>query len=179
MMFIFDFDLTLVNTRSLQSFRERREWKTVMARLDKCPFYPGIAGLLRELDQRQHPMAILTHSPSMVPKKYVKDQKWPIPIHSIIGYHDLGRRGKPSPYGLQLAMGKANVRPEQSCHVGDKPIDIQASKAAGVLSIGACWGITEDEVRELEREDADYLLQKPEEIIGLLDRGELTISKTL
>ena len=50
---------------------------------------------------------------------------------------------KPDPEGLLVAMRKAGAEPEGTFHVGDRPEDTQASRAAGVTAIGAGWGLAD------------------------------------
>jgi len=52
---------------------------------------------------------------------------------------DVARR-KPDPEGILLGMGKLGMRPEETVYVGDTQVDIQASRAAGVRSVGVLTG---------------------------------------
>ena len=136
-MIIFDFDLTLVDTRSIESFRAARNWRAVMDRAAHLRVYDGINELLSELHARDQTLAVVTKSPDMVPRAFIQQYKWPIEI--VIGYHQVGKR-KPHPEGLLLAMQKAGATSEGTFHVGDQPEDTEASRAANVVAIGAGWG---------------------------------------
>src|ERR1700733_3285635 len=138
-MVIFDLDLTLADTRSVESLREARRWRDVMAKLPSLPIYDGIHGLLADLHARNVPLAILTRSPSMIPKAFIEHHSWPIGI--VVGYHDVTRR-KPDPEGILRAMSAANADPARTFHVGDDAIDTQAAHAAGITAIGATWGLS-------------------------------------
>ena len=109
-----------------------------MARAAELEVYAGINDLLRELHTRDQALAIVTKSPDMVPRAFIKQHKWPIDI--VVGYHHVKRR-KPDPEGLILAMEKAGASPESTFHVGDQPEDTEASRAANVVAIGSGWGI--------------------------------------
>ncbi len=137
-MIIFDFDQTLVDTQPVAALRAARNWKAVMARAAKLDVYAGINDLLTELHARDQALAIVTKSPDMVPRAFIKQHKWPIDI--VVGYHQVTRR-KPDPEGLILAMEKAGASPESTFHVGDQPEDTEASRAANVVAIGSGWGI--------------------------------------
>ncbi|RWK11037.1 HAD-IA family hydrolase [Mesorhizobium sp.] len=136
-MIIFDYDQTLVDTSSVEHLRAARNWKAVMAQASKLPVYDGISDLLQELHKAGNTMAIVTKSPDMVPKTFIKAHGWPIDI--VIGYHHVKNR-KPHPEGLLLAMSKAGARPEETYHVGDQPQDTEASRGAKVVALGSAWG---------------------------------------
>lgn len=158
-MVIFDFDLTLVDTRPVEALRTARRWSSVMARAPDLEVYDGIHELIWELDAYDETLAIVTKSPDMVPRFFVKRHKWPIEI--VLGYHQVKRR-KPDPEALILAMRKAGAEPEDTFHVGDQPEDTEASRAAGVTAIGAGWGL--DDTRLLEASEPDRLFMSVEEL---------------
>lgn len=107
-MIIFDFDQTLVDTSSVEDLRAARNWKAVMAQASKLPVYEGINELIQELHEAGQKIAIVTKSPDMVPKAFIKAHGWPIDI--VVGYHQVKNR-KPHPEGLLLAMSKAGASP--------------------------------------------------------------------
>jgi HAD superfamily hydrolase (TIGR01549 family) len=139
-MIIFDFDQTLVDTSPVEALRAARRWRDVMAQAPKLRVYDGIGELLAELRANGQKLAIVTKSPDMVPKAFIKRHKWPIEI--VVGYHQVRRR-KPDPEGLLLAMQQAGASAEGTFHVGDQPEDTEASRAAGVTAIGSAWGIAD------------------------------------
>jgi HAD superfamily hydrolase (TIGR01549 family) len=128
-MIIFDFDQTLVDTSSVEHLRAARNWKAVMAQASKLPVYDGINELIQELYKAGQTIAIVTKSPDMVPKAFIKAHGWPIKI--VVGYHHVKNR-KPHPEGLLLAMSKAGALPDKTYHVGDQPQDTEASRGANV-----------------------------------------------
>lgn len=151
-MVIFDFDQTLVDTRSVEQLRAARNWKAVMARAPQLTVYDGIHDLLGELHGRGQRLAIVTKSPDMVAKAFVRQHGWPIDI--VIGYHQVRQR-KPHPEGLLLAMQQAGAARASTCHIGDQPQDTEASRAAGILAIGSGWGI--DDASALTASAPDHL----------------------
>ncbi|MBW8639035.1 HAD family hydrolase [Hoeflea sp. WL0058] len=145
-MIIFDFDQTLVDTSSVEHLRAARNWKAVMASIHELPVYDGIAELLQDLHEAGQTLAIVTKSPDMVPKEFIKLHRWPIDI--VVGYHQVIRK-KPHPEGLNLAMSKAGASSKDTYHVGDQAQDTEASRNAGVVAIGSAWGCVDiDELIE-------------------------------
>lgn len=160
-MIIFDFDQTLVDTSPVESLRAARDWKGVMARVEQLEVYPGITKLLADLSARGHKLAIVTKSPDMVAKWFVARHAWPIDV--VIGFHQVKRR-KPDPEGLLLAMKTVKADPAASYHVGDQVQDTQAARAAGMIAVGATWGIDDD--TELRASNPDAIFTTVPEMNG-------------
>ena len=158
-MVIFDFDLTLVDTQPVEALRAARRWKRVMDRAPQLEVYDGIHELIWELNAQDETLAIVTKSPDMVPRFFVKQHKWQIGI--VLGYHQVKRR-KPDPEALILAMRTAGADPRNTFHIGDQPEDTKASRAAGVTAIGAGWGL--DDTRLLEASQPDHLFLSVKEL---------------
>lgn len=110
-------------------------------------------------------MAIVTKSPDMVARAFVRQNGWPIDI--IVGYHQVRRR-KPDPEGLLLALEQAGAGPAGSFHVGDRSEDTEASRAAGMLALGAAWGINDD--AELRSSNPDEVFATVADLRGFLLR---------
>jgi phosphoglycolate phosphatase-like HAD superfamily hydrolase len=102
------------------------------------------------LHERGQPLGIVTKSPDMVPKAFIKRHKWPIDI--VVGYHQVRNR-KPHPEGLLLAMSQAGASPNKTFHVGDQPEDTAASRAAKVIAIGSAWGLSDAAALEASKPD--------------------------
>ncbi|TNC74358.1 HAD family hydrolase [Rubellimicrobium roseum] len=162
-MIIFDFDQTLVDTSSVERLRAAKNWSAVMVAVSKLPIYQGINELLAELHSVKRTLAIVTKSPDMVAKSFIQQHRWPINI--VVGYHQVSRR-KPDPEGLLLAMRKAGARQADTYHVGDRPEDTAASRAAGVTAIGSAWGATD--VDALAASSPDYLFKTVGELQNFL-----------
>ena len=153
-MIIFDFDQTLVDTSSVEPLRATRNWKAVMAKAPQLPVYEGITALLNELHALGHTLAIVTKSPDMVPKAFIKSHNWPIDL--VVGYHQVKNK-KPHPEGLLLAMSKAGTAPESTYHVGDQPQDTEASRGAGVMALGSAWGCSDTQDLEASKPDEIFV----------------------
>lgn len=163
-MFIFDFDQTLVDTRPIEHLRSARDWKGVMAEASQLQVYDGVHELLAALHSRGHKIAIVTKSPDMVAKAFIRQHRWPIDI--VVGYHQVRRR-KPDPEGLQLAMAKGGAVPAKTFHIGDQAHDTEASRAAGVIAVGSAWGV--EDTSELVASAPDHLFASVRELHIFLD----------
>ncbi len=166
-MLIFDFDQTLVDTSEVAPLRQAREWSTVRARMRALEPYPGITELLVKLHALEQPLAIVTSSPDMVVREYAKRQRWP--VETVIGYHQMGRRQKPDPYGLTLALQSCGAHATASYHVGDRAQDTHASHGAGVIAIGAGWG--SEEIDLLIESRPHHLFMTVGELSDFLDHA--------
>lgn len=149
-MVIFDFDQTLVDTSPVEALRAARRWREVMAAAPRLIVYDGVSGMLRALKERGQTLAIVTKSPDMVPKVFIREHRWPMDI--VVGYHQVKRR-KPDPEGLLLAMQQGGATPAETFHVGDQPEDTEASRAAKVVALGSAWGAVDAAALEASKPD--------------------------
>ena len=157
-MIIFDFDLTLVDTKPVEALRAARKWRAVMDRAPALEVYDGVHELLFDLDAGGQTLAIVTKSPDMIPRDFVRRYRWPISI--VIGFHQVTRQ-KPDPEALTLAMREAGAERDETFHVGDQPEDTEASRRAGIVAIGAGWGSPDVEL--LRASDPDHLFTSIQE----------------
>lgn len=139
-----------------------------MAQASRLKVYDGINALLSELHGTGQTLAIVTKSPDMVPKAFIKQHGWPIDI--VVGYHQVKKR-KPDPEGLLLAMKMAGASVENTYHVGDEPEDTAASRGAGVIAIGSGWGLTD--VSALRASAPDQLFMTVRELRAYLAKQRL------
>jgi pyrophosphatase PpaX len=75
---------------------------------------------------------------------------------------DATERHKPDPEPLLHALKELGAQPAEAAYVGDSPFDMAAAKAARVFAVAVAWG-------GIHRvEDADVLVESPEELLGVL-----------
>jgi phosphoglycolate phosphatase len=79
---------------------------------------------------------------------------------------DTTSHAKPHPAPLLEAARRLNLAPQDCWYVGDDLRDIQAGKAAGMLTIACGWGYCGPV--EPQHWQADYLFQQPAELLALL-----------
>ncbi|MEA2576063.1 MAG: pyrophosphatase PpaX [Chloroflexia bacterium] len=75
-------------------------------------------------------------------------------------------RHKPYPDPLLVACERLGVPPAEAVYVGDAATDIEAGKAAGVITVGVTWGAAGEGIREAA---PDYILATMSELPGLLN----------
>jgi phosphoglycolate phosphatase len=78
---------------------------------------------------------------------------------------------KPDPRGVLELAAKARVEPGESLYVGDSNVDVATAHNAGMRVVGAAWGFRGE--AELREAGADYIAQKPEEVLAILDGLEV------
>jgi len=164
-MVIFDLDLTLVDSRSVLKYQQSRQWRSVFAKVPEIEPYEGVSEILSNLHDSRIPIAIVTSSPDQYCDAIARHRGWNIDI--VVGYHNTKRR-KPHPDPINLALRRADVAPENAVHIGDRPEDTAAARAAGVFSIGALWGSADAEA--LRNSEPDLLCQTVADLADYLNR---------
>jgi HAD superfamily hydrolase (TIGR01549 family) len=135
---IFDMDMTLIDTSSLISYRQNRQWNKVYHNIPKTRIYPGIINLVNEL-KRRYNLGIVTSSPRKYANKLIRYHNINIPI--LVAYHDT-RLHKPAPDPIRLGCQKLACPRNKIISIGDDKNDIIASNIAGTTSVLASWGIS-------------------------------------
>jgi HAD superfamily hydrolase (TIGR01509 family) len=130
--------------------------------LGKIPLHPGVKELLNSIQQADIPTSIFT------------GRSW-ITTEMILNYHHLTdqfvtivandhvNNPKPSPEGLLLAASRMKLKPEEVLFIGDSPVDIIASRAAGSQGVAALWDLLS--ARELlEPHDPHHWAEHPSDV---------------
>lgn len=130
--------------------------------------YPSVHRLLSDLRDMEISLGIASSRRSdnirSILEKLGMDEYFEI----VVGQEDT-RRHKPDPDPLLLAAAGMNTLGEKCIYIGDQPGDIQASRAAGMLSGAALWG--EGKPDEMVPAFPDYVFREPEDISALFNRG--------
>lgn len=106
--------------------------------------------------------AIVSTAPSVYVQRVVN--YFNIPVNVIVGYHDAAR--KPSPDGMFLAIQRMDTTASNTISFGDRAIDIQASRAAGIRSVACLWGTKERNALTLS--NPEVIISNPEDILFYL-----------
>jgi pyrophosphatase PpaX len=79
----------------------------------------------------------------------------------VVGSDDTLKH-KPDPEPILRALELLSAAPRDAAYVGDSPFDVAAARAAGVFAVAVGWG-------GIHRvDDADALVETPEELLGVL-----------
>ncbi len=162
---IFDLDLTLVDSSIAESYRKAGDWKKVYQVIEKFTVYEGIYDLLQYADRLGIPIAVVTSSPSIYCQKVI--EYFNLNITNLVCYHDT-KLHKPHPAPLNLAVNKFFPNSYQTISFGDRVIDIEASRAAGLKSVACLWGSNEDEL--LNVSNPTHIIKQPFEAIKIIDK---------
>jgi 2-phosphoglycolate phosphatase len=127
--------------------------------------FPGIERLLDGLEGRCSPWGIVTN----------KAQRFTLPLLARLGYAkraacvvsgDSARRAKPAAHPMQLACSLLARRPESCLYVGDDLRDIQAGRAAGMVTVAVRYGYLGDG-DPIENWGADHVVDHAHQIAAL------------
>jgi HAD superfamily hydrolase (TIGR01549 family) len=159
---VFDLDQTLVDTSRAADARKSRNWQQVYSLIPSFILYNGMADVFAHIRNNQLKICIVTTSPGTYAKKVL--QYFNIPYDHLVDYFAVSFR-KPHPESFLKAQSLLGCECNAMLSFGDRVIDIEASKAAGIKSVACTWG--SDEVEALKSSGADFTINHPSEIIGL------------
>jgi phosphoglycolate phosphatase len=128
--------------------------------------YPDIPELLCELERRNLPMAILSNKPDHFTKAMVEKLLPDRPFKIVQGaLPDVPLKPDPTS-ALQIAK-QLKIPPEQFLYLGDTNTDMKTAVNADMFPVGCLWGFRTAD--ELMASGAKVLVQKPAEVLGILD----------
>ena len=134
--------------------------------INRVPLHDGVGDLLAQLKARQIPIAIVTGRSWNTTEVILKH-------HGILGdfvtiiANDHVERPKPAPLGIQLALTRMKMDPDEIVYVGDSHVDIMAARAAGSRAVAALW----DRVASRERlavYDPHHWATHPSQLLDLV-----------
>ncbi len=134
---IFDFDLTLFDSLSLDGLRSRREWNIVYEKLKECSFYPGVKEALNSLKELGIKTAIATNAPETYVKKALAYHG--IEVDFIVAYHDVAKH-KPDPEVIRKILMNFALSNKNIVYIGDNDIDYQTAHNIKAKFYGVEWG---------------------------------------
>lgn len=109
--------------------------------VDSVPF-DGVADLLGAIEARGLRWGIVTNKPEGLARGVVAAYGWRERCAVLVGGDTLPQR-KPHPEPLLHACRALGVLPEEVIYVGDDLRDIEAARAARIVSVAALWGYRE------------------------------------
>ena len=129
--------------------------------------FDTIVPVLAWLEQASLPWGIVTN----------KATRFAVPLVAALGLAeraaalvcgDTVAQSKPHPAPLLEAARRLGLAPEHCAYVGDDRRDVDAGRAAGMLTVVAGWGYLGDGDAPTEW-GADHLIARPDELPGLID----------
>lgn len=163
MAYIFDLDLTIVDSSIAEKARRERDWKSVYRLIPYFKLYDGMDRVFRILHNKGEKICVVTSSPRTYCERVL--QQFNLCADLIVSYHDT-RMHKPHPEPIQRAIELMGVSPDEVISIGDADNDMIASAAAGVQSCLACWGRKEDSINI----SVDYIFHTTEELLEYITR---------
>lgn len=130
------------------------------------PYYDGMEAIIARLEAAQTPWGVVTN----------KIERYAVPIIAQKGLSqrvaalvcgDTTQSSKPSPEPLLYACHQANIAPERCIFIGDSHKDIDAGRAAGMVTVAAAYGYLDMGVNVADW-GADHIIQQPTELMNIL-----------
>jgi 2-phosphoglycolate phosphatase len=128
--------------------------------------FPALVGLLERLQQRGTAWGIVTN----------KAARYADPIVAALGLieraatlvcGDTTPYAKPHPAPLLEAARRMGVEPSECLYVGDDLRDVQAGRAAGMVTVAVSWGYL-GAGEPIEAWGADHVIDEPGQLLTLL-----------
>ena len=127
--------------------------------------YEGIREVLHTLQNEGWQMAVASNKFDEGTKQLVASIFPEVDFKAIYGNRE-GFPLKPDKALLDIIMEECEATAETTTMIGDSGVDMQTAKNAGVRSVGCSWGFRSRE--ELEEYGADYIIDKPIELLDIL-----------
>ncbi len=141
-------------------------WMPVLR--EHARIFPGLVTTLRALERQGIMLGIMTNAaPALI--DLLHEAGVAHHFSAIVTNADVAKR-KPDPEGILLCLRKMGIDPAKAVYVGDTPLDIDASNAAGVHAFGVLTGAGDSAM--LTRAGAVRLLPNLEALPSLLTGPE-------
>jgi 2-phosphoglycolate phosphatase len=135
--------------------------------INTTQFFPGIEDTLRYIEKNNMPWGIVTNKPARYTDQLIMHLELAKRVGCVISGDSLQNR-KPHPEPILHACKLLSVEPKDCLYIGDSAIDIEASKAAGNLSLAALYGYIPAEENPLTW-GANGYIKHPLEIIDWIE----------
>lgn len=162
---IWDLDQTLIDSTISEGLRSKRNWPAVYKLIPQYKPYIGISESLAFLQANHIPYSIVTTSPRTYCERVI--DHWKISCTHLVCYHDTPLK-KPHPQPILKAVASIGSEPAHTLSLGDRDIDLQASRAAGVRTVACLWGSADP--GSLLATTPDFQVKSANEIIPLFKK---------
>lgn len=127
--------------------------------------YPGILETLSALKKQKIKTAVLSNKPHALVCAIIGEM-FPAGSFDICRGQTPDIPLKPSPGGALLTATELGVQPCGCLYIGDTNTDMETGLAAGMDTAGVLWGFRNR--CELAESHAKYIIETPEEILGIV-----------
>ena len=110
---------------------------------NKTNLFPGVPEVLDSLDETEIPWGIVTNKPGRLAEPLVQELDIAFRAVCMVSGDSLSRR-KPSPDQLLHAANMLGIENCNCIYMGDDPRDVQAGKAAEMMTAVAAYGYIQD-----------------------------------
>ncbi len=148
--------------RKALTARAASEWLRVLR--EQGRLFDGLADTLDALARKGIALAIVSGARPEV-LELLRDHDLIARFDAVILGADVARR-KPDPEGIVKALDALAVAPGDAVYVGDAPIDIQASRAAGVRAVAVLSGAGDSAL--LSAHEPDRLIASHAKLDGII-----------
>ena len=142
---------------------ELRTYYTAHSRIKTAP-YAGVRELLETLHAAGAKVAVVSNKADEAVGELCSFY-FPGLVDAAVG-ETAGRRPKPAPDAVELALERLHVDKTDAVYVGDSQVDLDTAKAAGLPCIAVTWGFRPRE--DLVKAGAETLADSVEELSRLL-----------
>ena len=142
---------------------ELRTYYTAHSRIKTVP-YAGVRELLETLHAAGAKVAVVSNKADEAVGELCSFY-FPGLVDAAVG-ETAGRRPKPAPYAVELALERLHVDKTDAVYVGDSQVDLDTAKAAGLPCIAVTWGFRSRE--DLVKAGAETLADSVEVLSRLL-----------
>jgi len=123
--------------------------------LDATALYPGVLETLKQFAGKKK--AVVTNKIHRFAMAILRGLEIDDRFDTIIGGDSVGEK-KPHPASLHHVLRRFDLEPGRAAIIGDAEIDVQAGKAAGVLTCGVSYGL--GNLDELVAAGPDFMVDR-------------------
>lgn len=129
--------------------------------------FDGLESILSQLHEHSIPWGIVTNKPHSMTVPLLEELDLPNPPGCVVSGDRLPQR-KPHPAPLRLGADELGIDAERCVYVGDARRDIDAGRAAGMMTIAAAYGYIRagDDPAQW---GASALIRRPEELLDAVN----------
>ena len=125
--------------------------------------FPGLAPLLASLRQSGCRLGVLSSNARENIVACLRANRVEQHFESVVGYSRLLGKAR----GIRRLLRARGVDRSRVVYVGDEVRDIEAARQAGVAVAAVTWGFNAADL--LARHAPDFLIERPDQVLGLLD----------